>query len=173
MGDLAMSRYWAILPALVMIGAPIWTDRSGLVIAIEGFAALLCAAGMITHALRPVTAGAIAAMIGYAVAAGNATGGADIVSATVFGLALLSLLDLSEFTRRHRGAVVSAVAWRGLATYWLARGAVIAVATAVLVLCAAAFAAVVPGSARAVVAGAGALLAFAGALRAGIGRPEF
>jgi hypothetical protein len=30
MGGAAMSRYWAVLPALVMVGVPVWTAPSDL-----------------------------------------------------------------------------------------------------------------------------------------------
>lgn len=167
-----MSRYWSLLPVLVMAGVPIWSAPSDAVIAIEGFAAILCIAGIFSRALALVTAGGVIGTIGYAGAAVTAGGGIDIVGAAVFGLALLTLLDLSEFARRFHGATVTGAVLRAQVAYWLARAGLIAAAVAALLLCAAALAMLVPGSARAVVAGAGALLAFRGALGAGIGRPE-
>lgn len=169
-----MSRYWSLLPVLVMAGVPIWSAPSDAVIAIEGFAAILCIAGIFSRAvaLALVTAGGVIGTIGYAGAAVTAGGGTDIVGAAVFGLALLTLLDLSEFARRFHGATVTGAVLRAQVAYWLARAGLIAAAVAALLLCAAALAMLVPGSARAVVAGAGALLAFGGALGAGIGRPE-
>jgi hypothetical protein len=167
-----MSRYWTLLPVLVMAGVPIWSAPSDAVIAIEGFAVLFCVGGILAGALGVVTAGAVIGTIGYTGAAVTAGGRTDIVSAAVFGLALLALLDLSEVARRFRGAAVTGAVLRAQVAYWLARAGLIAAAVAALLLCAAAVAMLIPGSARAVVAGAGALLAFGGALGAGIGRPE-
>ena len=167
-----MSRYWTLLPVLVMTGVPIWSVPSDPVIAIEGLAALFCVGGILGGALALVTAGGVIGTIGYAVAAVTAPGGADVVGAAVFGLALLALLDLGEFARRFRGAAISDAVLRAQIAYWLARAGLIAAAAAALLLCAAALAMLVPGSARAVIAGAGAMLAFGGALHAGIGRPE-
>jgi hypothetical protein len=172
MGGAAMSRYWTGLPALVMVGVPVWTAPSDLVVAIEVLALLLCAVGILTSALAPVTGGGILGTIGYAVAVGGSAGGVDVVGATAFGLALLFLLDLSEFARRRRGTAISVMAMRGQRRYWLARAAVIVGAVAVLLLCGSIVALIVPGAARAVVAGAGVMIAFAGALRAGASRAE-
>ncbi|HWB49068.1 MAG TPA: hypothetical protein VG651_08155 [Stellaceae bacterium] len=167
-----MSRYWSLLPVLVLVGVPIWSAPSDIVIAIEGLAALFCIGGLLAGTLGLVTVGGVIGTIGYAAAAVTAGGGTDIVGAAVYGLALLTLLDLSEFARRFRGAAVTEAVLRAQVAYWLARAGLIAAVAAALLLCAAALAMLVPGSARAVVAGAGALLAFAGALRAGIGKPE-
>ena len=172
MGRAVMSRYWSLLPVLVMVGVPIWSAPSDAVIAIEGLAALCCVGGILAGTLGLVTAGGVIGTIGYAGAAVTAGGGADIVSAAVFGLALLALLDLSEFARRFRGAAVAGAVLRAQVAYRLARAGLIAAAVAALLLCAAVLAMLVPGSARAVIAGAGVILAFGGALRAGIGRPE-
>jgi len=167
-----MSRYWALLPVLVIGGVPIWNGASDLVIAIEGLAALLCIGGIFSRALALITAGGVIGTIGYAVALVTLVGGADIVGAVAFGLALLALLDFSEFARRFQGAAIGAAVLRTQIAYWLARAGLMAAAAGALLLCAAAVATLVPGSARAVIAGAGALLAFGGALRAGIGRPD-
>lgn len=167
-----MSRCWAVLPVIVTAGVPVWTDPSAIVVAIAGAAATVCLLGLLTRFVALVTAGAAIGAAGYAVAATGAAGGADIVAATVFGLALLALLDLSEFARRTHGVAVAAAALRDQVTYWFARAGIIAAATAALLLLAAALATAVPGPGRAIVAGAGAVIAFAGAVRAGIGRPD-
>jgi len=167
-----MSRYWAIPPVIVMAGVPIWTDPSDVVVAIVGTASMVCVIGLLSRRLALVTAGAVIGTIGYAVAAAVSARGADIVAAAVFGLALLVLLDLSEFERRTHGAAVAAAAVRDQISYWFARVGVIVATVAALLLLAAAIAVIVPNSARAVLAGAGAAIAFAGALSAGIGWPK-
>ncbi len=166
-----MRRYWAVLPVIAIAGVPIWTDPSDAVIAIAGIAASVCMLGLLLRLLGLVTAGGVIGSIGYAVAAVDSPGGADVVAGAGFGLALLALLDVSEFARRTHGAAVAAAALRDQIAYWFARAAITVAAVATLLICAVALAAIVPGPARAVVAGAGAVIAFAGALRGGIGRP--
>lgn len=167
-----MNRYWTALPIVVMAGVPVWTAPSVPVIVIEAAACLLCALGVFGKVLTPVTTGGGLAIIGYAFALCSASSGVDVVGAAAFGLALLYLLDLSEFARRLRGAEITAAVMQGQAAYWLGRAALIAGAVALMALCASALALIVPAAARAIVAGVGAVIAFAGALRAGIVRAE-
>jgi predicted membrane protein len=165
-----MSRYWVVLPVIVMAAVPVWTSPSDIVIAIVGSAAILCILGALARLLAFVTAGAVIGAIAYAVAVTSSAGGADVVAAVAFGLALLVLFDVSEFARRKHGATVSPEAMHHQLVFWFSRAGIVAGVTAALLLCAAAVAMIIPGSARTVVAGAGVLIGFAGALRAGIGR---
>ena len=167
-----MNRYWTALPIVVMAGVPVWTASSVPVIVIEATACLLCALGVLGKVLTPVTSGGALAIIGYAVALCSTSGGVDVVGAAAFGLALLYLLDLSEFARRLRGAEITAAVMQRQTAYWLGRAALIAGAVALLALCGSALTLIVPAAGRAMVAGFGAAIAFAGALRAGIVRAE-
>ncbi|HYU11653.1 MAG TPA: hypothetical protein VEK82_03690, partial [Stellaceae bacterium] len=96
--------------------------------------------------------------------------GVDIVGATVFGIALLVLLEVGEIGRRWHGADVGAEVVRAQLAYGLARTAIIVAAVVLLSLCGAMLAVVVPAGGRAIVAGLGVLIAFAAALYAGIAR---
>lgn len=165
-----MSRWWAILPLAVAAGVTIWTGPSWPVIAIAGAGSLLCTIGIAWSTPAPVTVGAIFSIIAYAAALWLRASGVNIVGATVFGLGLLFLLDLSEFSRRFRGAEIAAEVVRGQIAYWLGRAVAITIAVVALTICAFFLSLFVPGSARAVVAGLGAVIAFAAALHAGIGR---
>ncbi len=165
-----MNRCWTALPMLVMAAVPIWTAPSAPVAALEAMACLFCALGVFWQAPSPVTAGGCIAIIGYAIALWSGNDGADVIGAAIFGLALLSLLDMSEFARRFRGAEIANAVMRAQTTYWLGRAALIAGAIAVLTLGGSAVAAIVPGMGRAVIAGLGAVMAFAGALHGGIVR---
>ena len=69
--------------------------------------------------------GAVFATMGYAVALWFAADGIDVIGATAFGLALLFLMDLSEFGRRFHGATVAVSVIRGQTAYWIARAALI------------------------------------------------
>ena len=165
-----MNRWWTALPMSVMAAVPIWTAGAAPVVAIEAAACLFCAFGIFGARTGPVTAGCVLAIIGYAVALWSAGAGVDIVGATLFGLALLLLVDLSEFVRRFAGAdIANDVLWAQTG-YWLGRAAIIAGAVAALAAGGFILSLLVPGAGRAAVAGLGAVLAVAGALRAGIVR---
>jgi hypothetical protein len=171
MGGAMMIHYWLTAPILLMAMVPVWTAPTLPVLAIEIVACLLCGAGVIIGATTPVTAGATLGVIGYTVALCLQTGsGVDVVGATVFGFALLFLLDLSEFARRFRGADIAKEVLRAQTVYWLGRAAMIAAAIMALTLGGFMLSVLVPGAGRAIVAGIGAVLALAGALHAGIVR---
>lgn len=165
-----MNRYWSILPVIVITGLSVWTNPSDVVIAVAGGGAVLCFLGVLARVLAFVTGGAVVEAVAYALAVTSSGGSVEILEAVAFGLALLTLFDVTEFARRKHGATVSPEAMRHQLAFWFSRAAIIAGATAALLLGAAAVAMIIPGSARAVLAGAGALVGFAGALRAGIGR---
>jgi hypothetical protein len=173
MGGTAMNRYWIALPMLVMAAVPTWTDPSAPVAALEAMACLLCALGVFLRTASPVTAGGCIAIIGYGFALWSGNDGVDVIGAAIFGLALLSLVDMSEFARRFRGAEIANDVMRAQTTYWLGRSTLIVGVIVVLTLGGSAVAAIVPGLGRAVIVGLGAVIAFAGALYGGIvRRPE-
>ena len=165
-----MTRSWTALPIIVIAGLPVWTAPSAPVLLIEAAAGLLCALGIVRYALVPVTAGGALATIGYALALWSGAAGVDIVGAAVFGIALLVLLDLSDGARRWHGADIAAEVVRAQLAYWFGRTAIAAAAVALLSLCSAVLAVLVPAGGRAIVAGLGVLIAFAAALYAGIVR---
>jgi hypothetical protein len=166
-----MMHYWLTAPILLMAMVPVWTAPTAPVLAIELLACLLCGAGVIIGATTPVTAGAALGIIGYAVALSlQSADRVDVIGATVFGFALLFLLDLSEFARRFRGADIAKEVLRAQTAHWLGRVAITAAAVMVLTLGGFVLSLLVPGGGRAVVAGIGTVLALAGALHAGIVR---
>jgi hypothetical protein len=163
-----MNRWRIALPLALMAAVPIWTAPSFPIVVIETAGCVFCILGVLSSMLGAVTAGCVIAAIGYALALWSAGPGVDVVGAALFGLGLLFLLDLSEFSRRFRGADVSQDVLRAQTAYWLGRAAIIAGAVAALTAGGFVLSLLVPGAARAVVAGIGAILAFAGALNAGI-----
>jgi hypothetical protein len=165
-----MNRLWIALPLLVIAAVPTWIRPSAPVAALEAIACLLCALGVFWRAASPVTAGGCTAIIGYAFALWSGNDGVDVIGAAIFGLALLSLVDLSEFARRFSGAEIADDVMRAQTTYWLGRATLIAGVIAALTLGGAAVGAIVPGMGRAVIVGLGAVVAFAGALYGGIVR---
>jgi hypothetical protein len=165
-----MNRSWIALPLAVIVAVPVWTAASAPVVAIGAAACTLCALGLCFARLGPITAGCVTAVIDYAAALWTAGTSVDIVGAALFGTALLFLLDLSEFTRRFRGAEIARDVIRAQIAYWLGRAAVIVGAVAVLTMVGFVLSVWVPGAGRTLVAGLGAILAFVGALRAGVVR---
>ena len=165
-----MTRTWTALPIIVITGLPVWTVPLAPVLLIEAAAGLFCVLGILRRALTPVTTGGALATIGYALALWSGDAGVDIIGAAVFGVALLVLLDLSDATRRWHGADIAAEVVRAQLVYWLGRTAIIVAAVALLSLCGAVLAMLVPAGGRAIVAGLGVLIAFAAALYAGLGR---
>ncbi|MGH7092264.1 MAG: hypothetical protein ACREFB_01850 [Stellaceae bacterium] len=119
-----MSRFWALLPLVVVIGLPLLTGPSVFVAAAAEIAGVLGAAGILGGAFGLVTASGVAGTIGYAMAAATSGEGTD----------------LAALGRQWRGAAVSAAALRGQVNYWLARSAIIVLAAVPLLLCAAAVA---------------------------------
>jgi hypothetical protein len=165
-----MNRWWPLLPVGVVAAVPVWTAPSAPVVALEALACLFCALGVFRRRAGPVTAGGCIAMIGYTFALWSESNGVDVIGAAIFGLAVLFVLQISEFARRFHGAEIANDVMRAQTNYWLGRAALIAGAIAVLTLGGSAVAAVVPGMGRAVIAGLGAVIAFAGVLYGGIVR---
>jgi hypothetical protein len=165
-----MNRWWSALPLAVIAAVPVWTAASAPVIAIGATACMLCALGICLARSGPITASCVIAVIDYAAALWTAGAAADVVGSALFGIALLFLLDLSEFTRRFRGAEIATDVIRAQLAYWLGRAALIAGAVAALTVVGFVLSVWVPGAGRTVVAGLGAILAFVGALTAGVVR---
>jgi hypothetical protein len=165
-----MNRWWAALPLAVIVAVPAWTAGSVPVIAIAAAASMLCVLGISCAMTGPITAGCVIAVIGYAGALWMASAAVDVVGSALFGIALLFLLDLSEFTRRFRGAEITTEVIRAQIVFWLGRAAAIAGAVAALTMVGFVLSVWIPAVGRTVVAGLGAILAFAGALMAGVVR---
>jgi hypothetical protein len=157
-----MNRWWVGIPLAIAAAVPICTNPSVAIAAIETVAVLLCVLGIAFAMTGPVTAGCVVAIIGYAAALQSGSTDLDVVGGGIFGLALLFLLDLSEFARRFRGAGIAKSALRAQLAYWLERGAIISGIVIVLALAAFMVSLLVPPGIRAIAAGLGALLAFVG-----------
>jgi hypothetical protein len=165
-----MNRWWTALPLAVIAAVPVWTAASAPVVAIGATACVLCALGICVARSAPITAGCVIAIIDYAAALRTAGAAVDVVGSALFGIALLFLLDLSEFTRRFHGAEIATDVIRAQIAYWLGRAAVIAGAVAALTVVGFVLSVWVPSAGRTVVTGLGTILAFAGALMAGVAR---
>jgi hypothetical protein len=163
-----MMRYSAIIPITVMVGIPLWTAWSLPVVIIGVLAGCFCGIGVLRLWLPSITAGGLLALIDYALATALAAGAVDIMGAAAFGLALLFLIDLTEFARRFRGAEITTGVCRAQIAFWLGQAAVTIAAIGLLIMGAVVFAHLIPLLGRPVVAGLGAAIAFAAAMRGGI-----
>ena len=159
-----MSRWWALIPLAVAVAVPICATPSLAIAAIETVAVLLCVLGIAGALTGPVTAGCVIAMIGYAAALLSGSADLDVIGGGIFGLALLFLLDLSEFARRFRGAEIASDVLRAQLAYWLERAVIISGIVMAVALAGFMVSSLVPPGGRAIVAGLGALLAFAGVI---------
>lgn len=166
-----MSRYWTVLPLLVLVAVPVWTAASSApVVALAAFSAAFGALGIGLASIWPITTAGVLAIIGYALALWLSAGAVNIVGAAVFGMALLFFLDLSAFAARFGGAEVAPAVIRAQLTFWFGRGAIIIGVIALLTLGGFVLTVLLPADGRVVVAGAGALIAFAAALHTGVVR---
>jgi len=159
-----MNRWWTTIPLAVAATVPVCASPSLAIAAIEAVAVLLCMLGTAVALTAPVTAGCVVAVIGYAVALQSGSAELDVIGGGIFGLALLFLLDLSEFTRRFRGAKIANDVLQSQLVYWLERAAIISGIVIVLALAGFIMSSLVPPSGRTIISGLGALLAFAGAI---------
>ena len=165
-----MIRCSAIIAIAVLVGVPLWTAPSLPVLLLGALTLCVCGVAVLRRWPGAIRVGGSLALIDYALAASLAGNGLDIGGAAVFGLALLSLLDLIEFEHRWRGAEVTMPVYRTQIGFWLGRAAIAAAAIALLVIGAAVFAQIIPVLGRPVLAGLGAAIAFVGAMRGGIVR---
>ncbi len=158
-------RPLAAVLALVLVALPLLVHASELVAEVTAVAALLCAAGILTLSIPVLTAGSALALIGYAVAVRLSAGPPNLPTALAFGIALVLLLEVVDFTGRFRGAVVAPSVFVAQARFWLKLSGAAAAAGIVLAAGAMAVAWVAPLSAHP----AGPMVGALGALAAVVG----
>lgn len=88
----------AVLPAMV--------DSDPRIVAAGALAGLACFAGLVLPSLGMATAGAVVSLLMFAVALIATPSGAAVPEAVAMGAALLTILDLTDYRRRVRGAWV-------------------------------------------------------------------
>jgi len=162
--------YWVAIPITVLLAVPLWTAPSWPVLFFGAIFGLLCAAGALGRWLPLVTAGSSLAVMDYALALWLSGESVNVLGAAPFGLALVLLLDLTEFAGRFGTARLAATLLRAQIAFWLGRAAVAIAAVVVLTLSAAMFAPAIPLIGRPIIAGFGAAIAFGAAMRGGIAR---
>lgn len=161
-------RILAAILAAVLVTLPLLVHASEVVGEVIAIAAVLCAAGILALSVPVVTAGAALALIGYAIALRLAAGPPEVPTALAFGVAAVLLLEVVDFSRRVRGAMVTPSVFIAQARYWLGLASAGAAVGIVLAAGAMAMAWLAPVSGHPVgpaVGTLGALAATVGALR--------
>ena len=156
---------------VVLVGIPVLSAPSDQVVALGVLAAVLCVCSVVLRSIPWFTAGAIVALVQYALALFIAARPPDLIGATAFGVTLALLLQIVGFRERFRPATTAPeVLWEH-ARFWITAG----LATAALcgLIGVAALLAVFPARLPVypAVAAFGVLVAFLGLVR-GILRPE-
>jgi hypothetical protein len=108
---------------VILVGLPLVVLPSPVVAIAAVPAAILCAAGVGTLARPVVTAGAVFAVIEYALAVWRAGTSPDFVIAIAFGVVLLLMLEVIDFAARLDGVAVGTAVIASQARSWIARAA--------------------------------------------------
>ncbi len=169
-----MTRALATALVALLAGLPLLVHPSWPLAAVALAAATASAAGIVTSAMALVTAGAALALIEYTIAVWLAAGPPNVLGAGVFGLALVLLLEVADFTRRVRGVLLGPRVLPEHAQHWLATGVAALAVTILLGAAASALTIPLPRPTYPALVAVGALLVFVGAavaLRAGM-RPR-
>jgi hypothetical protein len=122
-----------LIPIIVLVGVPVLVLPMSLIGTLGALAGLSCAAGTLGRARPLVTTGGSLALVQYALALSLAGGPPSLLGAAAFGVALVLVLDVTEFVRRFRRATLAPPAvWRQV-RHWIGStvtGALVAVALA-------------------------------------------
>lgn len=110
----------AVFLALVLVGLPLVVAPSWVLAVVAAASAALAGGGIAARSVPVVTAGATLATVEYAVALWLSAGPPDILTAMVFGTALLLLVQTVEFMGRTRGAVLGVGVTAAVVRHWLA-----------------------------------------------------
>jgi hypothetical protein len=156
-----MTRYFPLLSIPVLVGVPLLAEPSWPIAGIGAATALFCTLGVVLASARLARTGAMLALFDLTVALWWSAPPMRVATALVFGLALLSLIEGVDFSRRFSGAVVDGAVITAQLRYWGARTAAIAAAAALLLAAARLVATALPPLTGPVIAGIGAITAFA------------
>jgi hypothetical protein len=159
-----MSRLVPALAVPILVGVPFVLDASSVVALAALATGALCLVAVLRASLAWATAGGTFALLSVTLALRGASVSDNAFVLTLFGLALLLLVDGVHLCHRFDGATVTRALWRRLATWWAARAA-ISLAIAVVIAGLAPLIAIgLPPEWTPFVAGIGVLMAFAAAV---------
>ena len=167
-----MSRYIPAFAILWIVIVPVSVKATWPIGALAFASGLFCIIGLLWRSFGATLTGCVLAVIALALALWWGAASMSVFGAVAFGLVLLLLLDITDYTRRFAGAQVDAFAWRAQVAWWIGRGALCLVAGILFTLIASALALVLPTSGRAMIAAMGALVAILAALSAMLSATE-
>jgi hypothetical protein len=168
-----MRRYISAFAIIWIAVVPVSVMPTWLIVALAVATGLLCIAGLLWRSLGAALAGCVLAVLALALALWWGAASMSVFGAIAFGLAILALLDATDFARRFAGAQVVDLAWRSQIASWIGRGAVCFVAGILLTFIASAVELLLPASGRAMIAVMGALMAILAALSAMLSATEW
>lgn len=159
-----MMRFVPTIAIPILVGLPVSMQASLEVAFTATVAGVVCAVGVSRSSLAAATTGAVIALIAVTLAQWESPSSIGAASATVFGLAILFLVEGTYFTHRYRKALVARIVWRRHGIWWAARAAVALGASLLVAALASALAPLLPAFPALFLAGSGVLLVFAAAL---------
>lgn len=149
--------------ALAVPPAMVYPDHR--IVAAGALAGLLCVTGVLLASLGLATAGAMLALLVFAVALMATSPGAAVPEAVTMGLALLIVLDLTHYRQHVRGAWIGPGVLRAHLAGLCTSAAITVACAAVALFSAVALLPAVPNAMlRPVLAAVGGLLAYAAAV---------
>jgi hypothetical protein len=148
----------------VLMGVPVLMEPSSPVAVLALASGALCLIAVLRMSLAWATAGGAIALLALAVALEQSSLSGNALVLTVFGLALLLLVDGTHLCHRFDGAEVTRALWRRLTVWWTARAAISLGIAIVIAIVAPLIAIGLPPSWAPFLAGIGILAAFAAAV---------
>ena len=116
-----------LLPGLaipVLVGVPVLVEPSWTVGLVALTSGALCIVAVLRMWLPLATVGGAFALLSLALALRQSSLSGDVLVLTVFGLALLLLVEGTHLCHRFDGAAVTRALWRRYTVWWTVRGAI-------------------------------------------------
>ena len=129
---------WGLAAVLVLClaGYPVVLVPVKPVIVTASIAVALCAAGLVLRTIQLVTLGLATALAAYAIAVWLLDGPPRLIEAAIFGLVMALAVEVAEFDRRFRGAMLGAGVVAAQVRAWMASAGAGGIATCVLLIAA-------------------------------------
>ena len=118
-----MIRLLPLIPIAALASAPVFLLPAPACAAVAAVAAVLCAVGALIRLRVLVTAGASLALVLYAAALAVTDAPPNALGAAAVGVALVLVLDVSDFARRFRDTSLTPGAWLAQIRHWAATAA--------------------------------------------------
>jgi len=127
-----MIRLLPLIPISALASAPVFLLPTPAFAAVAAVAAVLLAVGALIRLRVLVTAGASVTLVQYAAALAVTDAPPSAGGAAAVGVALVLVLDVSDFARRFRDASLAPGAWLAQIRHWAATAALGALASLAL-----------------------------------------